>query len=313
MIARQPESRWLAEYEPAIRATREEAPSISRPAILYSAKLGRHVHLLSQPEVAVALIALYNPTLFDVHEQRMLCTEPSEHPLRNHPKYGNPGLQPLRGTVAVADDLKLLRWHPSFYQLATASSAERLVPFPLVGDFLFFLRDETGAYCKNGTVKKNAGDFARRRLRLFHRPQRNDSSDGDESAIARHKIEEHYYADAGIKTVRITEDDIVPDVFFNLRELFLWHARPIDVVDDVRARVVTQFSTAVGTSALACEVVDKAARDFDLTRHTAHTILKQAIWQREIRVDLYQPLLMDQPLVAETRDVLDRHKHWFER
>lgn len=310
MLARQPESRWLGEYEPAIRATREEAPSISRPTILFSAKLGRHVHLLSQPEVAVAVIALYNPALFDLHEQRMLYTEPSDHPLRNHLKFGNPGLPPLRGTVAAADDLDLLRWHPTFYQFATESSAEQLVPFPLVGDFLFFLCDETGAYCKNGTVKKNAVDFSQRRLRRFHRPRKDES---DEGTVARHEIERHYYLDARIETVQITEEDIVPDVFYNLRELFLWHARPLDLSDDARARIRDHFGTAVGTGVLANELVDKATRDLHVAKHTAHAILKQAIWQREIRVDLWQPLHMDQPLRPETRDVLDHHKHWFQR
>src|SRR6202012_4461115 len=46
-------------YEPSIKATREEAPSDSRPAFVWSERLQRDISTLSKPERAVLCIVLY--------------------------------------------------------------------------------------------------------------------------------------------------------------------------------------------------------------------------------------------------------------
>jgi len=42
-------------------------------------------------------------------------------------------------------------------------------------------------------------------------------------------------------------------------------------------------------------------------------ILYAAIWSREVRVDLYRPVLPDKPLRRERSDVLVDYSHWFAR
>ncbi|KOP61401.1 hypothetical protein OX90_00905 [Pseudomonas coronafaciens pv. porri] len=50
-----------------------------------SRKLGRTIHLMSIPERVFAQLALFNPAVFDLHEQKMLHIDPAVHPLFGHP------------------------------------------------------------------------------------------------------------------------------------------------------------------------------------------------------------------------------------
>jgi len=72
ILDRQEVPRSGANYLPATLATREEAPSKSRPKRIQSKQLGREVHLMSTPELHAALLALFHPRLFDLNEQLML-------------------------------------------------------------------------------------------------------------------------------------------------------------------------------------------------------------------------------------------------
>src|SRR5690554_250310 len=99
---RQQELRWGSEYEPAMRATRDEAPTRSRPSTMYSRKLGRDLHFMSLPERHVSLLALYHPQLVDLHEQHMLHQFEAPHPLAGREDTKHLALLPFKGTVDVA-------------------------------------------------------------------------------------------------------------------------------------------------------------------------------------------------------------------
>ena len=53
ILRRQDPPQWGKQYDPAIRATREEAPSRSRPAQVWSERLERYCHTLSLVEQKV--------------------------------------------------------------------------------------------------------------------------------------------------------------------------------------------------------------------------------------------------------------------
>jgi len=305
MLSRQPDSRWLRDYDPAIHATRTEAPRTSRPRTVFSLKLGRCLHLLSPGEEAVALIVLHNPAVFDVHEQRMLHTEPTVHPLHNHPDHARVDLPAFRGTIAAADGLGLLRHHPRFTDPETGQQ----VPLPYVGDLLVFLQDEEGPHAINLNIKWQEVDFKRRGPGLFPRPRLAE----DEGAKARLAIEEAYYADAGIRSVRIAAGAIHSEVRSNLHRLLLWHCRPIDLSPAVTAELIGYFERQIGTHNACWSLIQAGARRMRISDYTAKTVLFQAIWNRVLDVDLYKPILMDCPLQRATRDALHEYRHWFER
>jgi hypothetical protein len=42
-------------------------------------------------------------------------------------------------------------------------------------------------------------------------------------------------------------------------------------------------------------------------------LIHQGIWRRELRVDLFRPVLADKPLRREVTDVLVKYADWFAR
>lgn len=133
-------------YEPSIKACREEAPSKSSPATVWSDLLQRDIHTLSEPERYVLAVLLYCPGLVELQEQRMLPNVPAAHPLEGHPLAGPMELKRFRGTLAVAADLHHMHFHP-VVPWTTDDKEKRETPGCWIGDFLAFLKDEQGIYC----------------------------------------------------------------------------------------------------------------------------------------------------------------------
>ena len=312
ILKRQAGQRFGADYQPAQQATVAEAPSRSRASIVASAKLGRGVHLLSHPETHPTFLALYHPQLFDLHEQRMLSTGPAVHPLFGHPKAVGMQLPPLPGTVRVLADLGKLNKHPIvLYKPSPDPRTWERLPFPYLADLLLFLEDDAGPYCVNWTVKNDPEEF-KRRGGYNGKPVRRGVR-VDPSVTLRHELEALHYAAGGIRTVQITPERFDMEVINNLRRLFLFHARKLRVDDSVRRAVIQMFAQVIGTPTRTFEVSRAAMSDMDLTLDVVDTIRNQAIWNRELRVDLFSALLSDQPLRPETVDVCVHYRHLFAR
>lgn len=264
------------------------------------------MHLLSTPELAAVLLALYNPLVFDIHEQCMLCTKRRQHPLLGHPFADGMSLPCFRGTVVVADALGHLARHPKVY----IPEIGEWVPYPYIGDLLLFLSDCKGPFCLNWNIKNKDEQFTRRNPVLFHKPTRDGPDPG---VVARQEIERQYYLDAGIRTLEFSLEHFDVQVFQNLRELFGFHGLEIQIDRDDRNRIVQIFATAIGTDQPAIEVASQIEREFSISRDDAIALLKQGIWNREIPVDLYSRVLVDRPLRRMERDVLQEYAAWFVR
>ncbi|CUJ31654.1 Uncharacterised protein [Achromobacter xylosoxidans] len=111
IYSRQFPLRFGKDYIPAQLATRAEAPRGSRPSTMVAKKLGRELHFMSLAERQVGLLALYNPRLFDLHEQHALNVGPADHPLKGHVSVNDIRLPAFEGTVQVAERLGLLSRH----------------------------------------------------------------------------------------------------------------------------------------------------------------------------------------------------------
>jgi hypothetical protein len=304
---RQGVPKWGKDYQPAIRATPQEAPAISRPTILQSAKLGREVHLLSTPETHAALFALFHPALIDLHEQRVLSPAPALHPLQGHRVSIGLTLPNVLGTVKAADQLGALSRHPKV--MLVLREGPTWVPVPYVGDLLLFLTDANGPYCVNWTVKLTEADFSRRppsrgRLRLL---------DPHPASEIRHQIEAVHYLAAVIRTHRVTSVDFDVELIANLRVLFGWHDRPSVASDEQRMHAVEIFREGIGGAKTVYKLAQEAAEAVNLPQYEAMVIFYQALWQRVLVVDLFRPVLADRPLRVEEEDPFQRYAAWFER
>lgn len=306
-MRRQSSSRFGNHYEPAIRATREEGPRISRLFRVWNEPLGRDLHLLSRSEFHAALLALFHPGLFDLHEQKLLSPVPAPHPLSGHPRVATSGLPTHAGTVKVAERLGVLKKHPKLV-LTNADGLPEWVPFPYVGDLLLFLYGDEGAYCINWSVKLTPEDFQRRGPLRFGRLRRQGP---DASAILRNEIEQAYYADAGIPTYRIAGTEIDLQLAANLRRIYPSHAFDPGIAPEQSDQIIQVLQEAVGTISTIQTVLHHIGRAHRLEQHIVRGILFRAIWERKVRFDLFDPLLIDRPLKSPKVDPLTRYADWF--
>lgn len=305
--------RWHAYYDASIHATPKEAPSVSVATILRPAKLGgRPFHSLSLGETWASLLALYNPGVWDVHEQRILYPTPRPHFLAGHPRGLGQSFSPFAGTVDVADRLGMLSKHPKF-SIQVEENGEPIIetiPFFYIGDLLLYLEDEVGAFVVNWTVKDDETAFRRRQ---FDFSGRACIAEDDEGIINRHRLEEVYYADAGVRTQRISKEQIDLNLRCNLRDLFLAHSVCVFIDAESREEVNEFFCSAVGSGVPGNQLCREVESTFGVTGHEAAVLLKQAVWQRRVRVDLFSPFHVNEPLYPEREDALVRYAHWFKR
>lgn len=312
IMSRQWKDKWGGAYRAAIFASPKEAPGISVSTILRPQKLEfRDFHTLSQPETWAALLALHHPKVWEAHEQRILYPSPRAHFLYGHERAQGMILPAFAGTLDVAERLGILNKHPKV-RLREGDDPEQwpMAPFPYIGDLLLFLEDENGPYAINWTIKDKYKNFRRRGPSSQGKPRKNVD---DEGAIARQLLEKTYYEDAGIRTQQVAGEAIDFDLRCNLAELFGDHGLRINADERVREGVSQLFHSAIGTSVPAYVVAGEAAAKYGLTDRQALALMRQGIWRRELRVDLFRPILADKPLHPEVEDVFVQYKDWFMR
>lgn len=310
MQSRQQHPAWGKDYNAAIHATPQEAPSISHASILHPQKLGmREMHLLSEAEKHCAILALHSSAVWDIHEQRILAVADSPHPLHGHPKAAGLQLDHLVGTVEISSGMGALKRHGKIRYKDEASGAWRWAAYPFIGDLLLFLDDALGPFCLNWNVKDNATAFRKRFPRNGKPVGRHD----DPLALQRHEIESQHYATARIRTLQIAGDSLDFDVRMNLRELFLWHARVSGLPEEVESAAVAMYRDAIDGMQPTSASVRQVAQSLRISLEQAMIVFKQGVWRRTIPLDLFKPLLMDQRPRAQQRDVFDVYSDWFQR
>lgn len=310
MQGRQSSPAWGPDYVPAIHATPQEAPSVSRASILQPAKLGgREMHLLSKPEKHFALLALHCSSVWDIHEQRILAVGDSPHPLHGHPKAAGIRLEHMVGTVEIANRIGALKQHGKVKYLDDKTETWCWAPYPYVGDLLLFLDDAQGPFCVNWSVKDKAIGFRKR----FPRNGKPVGRQDEPQAIQRHELEAQHYLTGSIRTVQVAGESLDFNVHCNLRELFLWHSRDPGVPREFELAALAIYRDAIGGGQTTSALVSKVVQALGVSREQAMTLFKQGVWNRTIPLDLFTPLLMDQPLRPQTRDVFDVYGDWFRR
>lgn len=210
----------------------------------------------------------------------------------------------------MAERLDYLYLHPRI-NVDDGEGHKVPAPYPWIGDFLLFLRDADGPYCVNWTVKGDTQGFST--PYKGQRPTRNPQK-ARARTMARHAIEEIYYGDAGIRTVRIIEADISFALALNLREVYVWQARELAIDDDLRRLVVDRVRGCVLTGQPPLATLLALQREFGSSLDDLKAAMYRAIWNRELKVDLFGgPVYPDQVPWRQNEDVLEHYRHWFTR
>lgn len=118
---------------------------------------------------------------------------------------------------------------------------------------------------------------------------------------------------AAIRSLELVGRTIDFHVRCNLRELFIEDSYPTTVTDAVRSEIYAMYRENIGRDVPAFSLARQVARQYKVEEREASAILRQGVWRRDLRVDLFQPVLMDKALRPETTDVLDRYADWFRR
>jgi hypothetical protein len=309
IMKRQWAQAWGSDYIPSQWATPAEAPGLSTATIMRPRKLGgRAFHTLSQNETWVALLALFHPDVWDIHEQRVLYPQPTPHFLQGHPSCQGLKFDGFQGTLAVAERMGVLNRHPKC-RIRTPEGEFIYAPFPYLGDLLVFVEDEDGPYALNLTIKDKLESFRRR----GPKPGRPDLKKDDLNVINRHQLELNYYQDAGISTRQVVGKDIDLELRSNLQYLFQFHSESTNIPEAVQKKLWDFFQSEVGTSKTAHSLVKSVAEQMLLDPLKVRTVLLQAIWNRRVKVDLFRPVLMDRALRPMLEDPVDVYKSWFIR
>lgn len=308
---RQWRDQWGKDYVPAILANPTEAPSISEFTILTAAKVGgRGVHTLSKSETWLAIFALFNPSLWEMHEQRILYPTPRVHFLHGHPRARGQKFLPLKGTLDVAERMGILDQHPICKIRVEKEGRVRHIdaPFPYVGDLLLFLEDWNGAYVVNWNIKDSVNSFSLSRPRTG-KPQ----TPNNQGAKNRNALESLYYQDGEIPTRKLSGAQLDFELRCNLKELFGAHLHQIKIPCELQPEIENSFLSVVGSRLPADKLCIELATKHRLDVEDLVHFLKQCIWSRKVRIDLFKRFLMDKPLRPEVQDPLEVYSDWFSR
>ncbi len=306
MMSRQSRFNWGNAYVPSVQAVPREAPKGSRISRLVSRKLGRTIHALSTPERVFTQFALFHPRLLDIHEQRVLWPYRSPHPLHGHPLHKGTFFTPVRGTTEIAQEIGFKHHEITVEQ---RDGTRLRLPFPYLGDLLLYLCGDGGVpYALNWSVKDRFAAFGERRFSASKTivQQRKDR----EHAELRTELEEHYYASAGIRTVHMALDNFDSCVQGNLDLLHPMHG--LSLAHD--AELLNEFSYEVAQAVHRGDPVAYVAISYGKrwgARDEFITRIYQDIWERKLRVNLFEPILIDHPLNTEDKDVLDVYGECF--
>lgn len=308
---RQVPAQFGRDYIPSTFATREEAPSKSRPARIYWPKNNRLLHSLSKPETNSILLAIYNPNLAEMHEQKMLSCWPSPHPLIGFLGKYDQEAPSVLGTINVAERLGYGDIHPIVYMEDPDNHGQKVsVAYPFQGDLLLFIREENGnVYCVNWTVKN--------KLKSFYDLSVDDNWTGSDKqkrkAYARYEIEKCYYEDAEIRTQKVTDEEIDKHLSANLSLIY-----PYSCINTTLSRkeyhyIVESFQNCLELKIPPSDIITSLIYRRICNFEEARNVFYGAIWGRKLRVDLFKPILIDRPLNPEKVDILEFYHEWFKK
>ena len=295
---------WGSGYLPGQLATREEAPDYSRPTTIYSHRHKRQVHLMSEPELGAFLLAEWLDRFFELHEGRMLHPEPSPGFLIGCPLMDQTYVAAHPGTLQVADELGLIKYHPIF-----RSAGKPPIAFPMLADLLLFGRDSNGIYPVNWCIKNELEDFDK----AFKRLSPGERKKSDVAHQARLEIEEKLFFIAKIRTIHIAGKDMPPQLVANLRQIYPSAYQPRNLPNNLVADFLAAIRERIPNRVPLHETFIAFTRRHGGSMYDYRTEFQRAIWTKEVRCDLGRPLQMDRPLTPEKERIEDRYEMWCAR
>ncbi|HDS1727844.1 TPA: hypothetical protein QEM47_000563 [Pseudomonas putida] len=235
----------------------------------------------------------------------MLSPYAARHPLSGHPLMKGRFPPSVRGTLDIAKEIGFKH----FEVTVRVGGVWRRLPFPYQGDLLLYFLGANGVpYAVNWTIKDQGAAFGERRLSSLKTPaqQRKDR----DYAVGRAELEAAYYASAGIRTVKASLDSIAPTVQANLALIFPMHGLSLSHPAELLADFSAEVKEFIAKGEPAFMVISKFSKRWGAPdQFTAR--FYQDIWERRLKVNFFQPILIDHPLETEGEDLLQVYDSLF--
>jgi len=313
MLSRQLPLRWGSKYLPAISAQFGNAPSKSQASERYSVDLARYVAAHGTAAKAFTAFGLRYGRLIDLHEEAILIPRAHPHPVSCHPKFQSVLLPGTSGTVEIARRLGVFRWHPKVWKPPTKKGRTgkgrdepgKWMMNAWVDDIQLFLMDEHGPYMVSWDIKKEMDGHGQPSPWARGR-------DAPRKAEVREQVYQAYMDELKAPIVRLSLDSMPEALGRNLAHLFLKHSVRVKLSVAVVRDLVGEFQRALASGDAANKVIHKfGARGVD--RDASKLVFEQAVWKGTIRVDWFEPIVVDVPLGPERKDPYSMFAHWFRR
>jgi hypothetical protein len=179
----------------------------------------------------------------------------------------------------------------------------------MLGDQLYFARDELGIYAVNWCIKDHVTDF----VNAFKMRGNKERAKSNEAHQARLLIEFEVFRDAGIKTVQVSSDDIPFHLRHNLRLIYPWCERSHGLLESMSRDFIETLIERIPKNVPVIETMKKFSINHGGTLYDYSTCFYQAVWQRQIRCDLLRPLAIDMPLKPTTKKIEESFSTWCSR
>jgi hypothetical protein len=267
---------------------------------------------MSLPEKEALLVGLHAGLAGELHESRMLPPEPSAGPLAGYQPAAGLPVEGHRGTIQIAEMLGEIKHHPTVSVPANDGlKRKKTIAFPLLGDLLWYFHDEQGPYCVNWTVKLTPEDFDRPFNAARLSPQQRIEAEA--AHIARGRVEDELYRQVNVPTIHVASSDIPKHVALNLRQLYVWQSRYANLEVELQEEVVETLIARIPKGVPMFETLRFFLNRFGGTFYDYQVVLYQAIWTRKLRVDLWTPVNIDQPVHPQEKDFMKFFAQWFKR
>ena len=174
-----------------------------------------------------------------------------------------------------------------------------------------FLIDETGPYCVNWTVKAVEAGFEKspRSSRASKDPLADERAQRE-----RHAIEEQYYADVGIPTIRVTQSSMPSILVSNLRSLLLMQHRHAALPNAIHRELCERLQASIITGQTPLEVILPFVHRHDLPLEVVRSAFASALLAGDVNAELVDSaVLLDIPLKRKRHDPWQVLAPWFSR
>lgn len=311
VLSRQPTyGHWGPSYLPAILATPDEAPTGSRPSAFYSRRQQRLVHAMSDPEAVFCALAEYHQGVWEYHEQHLIQPWPSDHPLACHTLYADRPWPSTRGTIQIVAGMGRISAHPRVpaCSIDGAVLSDGNAVLAWIGDVMLFLQDSAHEpYVLDWDIKNNAGRHDQPwagNWRAAH------SRSALRKARLRDAAYEAYMAELKIGIRRVALDEVDLEVSRNLVRLCSRYQSEVGLPHSLIGELDMAYAECLRSGDPPLVVIKRLIADPSLYGE-AGRVLDHAVWERRLRLDLWRPILVDQPLMPERVDLLEHHRAWF--